>query len=55
MGQWKRQMERQMDEEWRSVGNKFVCAGCFDDDAIKELIADNAVARLFQSVAANIN
>jgi hypothetical protein len=40
----KRQLERQMDEEWSSVGNKFVCPDCFDDYAIKEFVVVNAVA-----------
>lgn len=38
----KRQMERQMDEEWSSVGRKFACAECFDDYAIREFVSSNA-------------
>jgi hypothetical protein len=41
MGQYKRYLERQMDEGWSSVGGP-VCAECFTDYAIKEFIEMNA-------------
>jgi len=44
MSHSKRQLERQMDEEWGSVGKKFACPDCFDDYAIKQFVTANAVA-----------
>ena len=40
----KRQIERQMEEGWSSIGEKYVCPQCFGDYAIKEFIMANAVA-----------
>jgi hypothetical protein len=38
----KRQLERQMDEGWASVGEKWVCPQCFEDYAIRRFIRENA-------------
>ena len=47
MGFVKRQNERQMDEEWSSIGEKYVCCQCFvdvNDYALTDFITANATA-----------
>jgi hypothetical protein len=34
-----------MGEGWHSVGDKFVCAKCFDDEGLQEFISGNAVSK----------
>jgi hypothetical protein len=41
----KRRWERQMEERWSSVGEKYVCGQCFDDYAIRGFIEDSAASR----------
>jgi hypothetical protein len=45
MGFAKRQWERQTELGYSNVPHKYICAGCFEDYAIKEFIEENAVEK----------
>ena len=42
MGSAKQQGLGDLDQGWTSIGEKFVCSECFEDEAIKQEIEDNA-------------
>ena len=44
MGWAKEQAIRQMEQGWSPIGNKQVCANCFEDYAIKQFIEQNVAA-----------
>jgi len=44
MGYAKRQLMKQLEEGWRSLGDKHCCPKCVDDYAIQDFIRDNAVS-----------
>ncbi|WP_221033242.1 HEPN-associated N-terminal domain-containing protein [Actomonas aquatica] len=43
MGLLKRYLERQQEEGWSSVGDKYVCAKCFSDYAISDFVESHPV------------
>lgn len=45
MGRAKEEYMRQLEQRWRGVGEKWVCAKCFEDEAIQEFIRNGASAK----------
>ena len=45
MGRAKELYMRQMEQGWSSVGEKWVCAKCFEDEAIREFIDEQAIRK----------
>jgi hypothetical protein len=46
MGWAKEQLLREQEEGWHSIGEKFVCAGCFEDEAIRSFVKTRASEHL---------
>ena len=43
MGYWKQKMIEEQERGWSSLGDKCVCAKCFDDAALADFVSENAV------------
>ena len=43
MGYWKQKMIEEQERGWSSLGDKWVCAKCFDDAALADFVSENAV------------
>jgi len=43
MGYWKQKMIEEQERGWSSLGDKRVCAKCFDDAALADFVSENAV------------
>ncbi|MFZ0051408.1 MAG: HEPN-associated N-terminal domain-containing protein, partial [Desulfobaccales bacterium] len=46
MGRAKEQWIEEQERGWSSLGDKYVCAKCFSDYALKRFVSENAVANV---------